>query len=169
MEILCINLKTSKLAILGGQAALLQKKTDFFWKRSRLRMLNTNSTLLRSVSLRSQLAIFEDKAKNNLHYFRKTLYRRCLTELWICFMSWIYQCSWYGSDSEYARVLNIPGFWICKGSEYTKITQASECVWISLDNSWICLIMFEYARMLNTNSTLFQPVLLRLQFAIFKK
>ena len=75
---------------------------------------------------------------------------------------------WICQSSEYTRGLNIPGFWICKASEYTKVTQTSECVWISLDNSRICLVMFEYARMLSTNSTLFRSVLLRLQFAIFK-
>ena len=67
------------------------------------------------------------------------------------------------------RVLNMPGFWIWQGSEVTKVTQASECVWISLDNLWISLIMSEYVRMLNTNSTLFQPVSLRSQFLPYLK
>ena len=115
-----------------------------------------------------------------------------MPEFWICHGSeyagnlntpgfWMYQGSeynrvlniprfWIYQGSKYIRDLNIPGFWICKDSEYSKITQDSECIWIiSLDNSWICLIMSEYTRMLSTNSTLFRPVSLRLQFAIFKK
>ena len=63
------------------------------------RVLNTNSTLLQPVSLRSQFAIFENSVKKNLHYFRKTIYRRCLRKMWICLGSWIYQ------NSEYGRVL----------------------------------------------------------------
>ena len=73
---------------------------------------------------------------------------------------WIYQ------GSEYAWVLNMPRFWIYHGSQYTGVTQASECAWISLDNSWICLIMSEYARIFNTNSTLLRLVSLRFQFSI---
>ena len=141
MEILCINLKPSKLAILGGQAAFLQQKTDFFWKRLRLRMLTTNSTLLRPVSLRSQLAIFENKAKKNLHYFRKTLYRRCLTELSIFLevlnisVFWIWLWFWICEGSEYARVLNITRLdRLLNVSEYPWIIP--EYVLISLDNSW---------------------------------
>ena len=76
---------------------------------------------------------------------------------------WIYQ------GSEYAKFLNMSGFWIYHGSEYTGITQACECGIISLDTSWICLVMTEYARMLNTNSTLLQRVSWRSEFAIFKK
>ena len=72
-------------------------------------------------------------------------------------------------STEYTRVLNMPGFWICQATEYTWVTQASECAWISLVNSWICLIMSEYATMFNTNSTFLQPVSLRSQFAIFEK
>ena len=44
------------------------------------KMLNTNLILLRVVSARLQYAIFEKGAKKNLHWFCKTLYRRCLTE-----------------------------------------------------------------------------------------
>ena len=101
-------------------------------------------------------------AKKNLHYFRKTLCRRCLRELWIYLRSWIYQRSEYGSGSEYGRVLkirefwiyqgfkyvrvlNMPGFWIYQCSEYTKVAQVSKCAWISLNNSWKCLIISEYA------------------------
>ena len=104
----------------------------------------------------------------------------------ICLRSWIYQGSQYGSGSKYARVLyilgfwicqatgytrvlNMPRFWICQGSEYTRVTQACECGIISLDTSWICLAMTEYARMLNTNSTLLQRVSWRSEFALFKK
>ena len=136
MEILCINLKPTKLAILREQIAFLQEKTDFFWKRSLLRMLNTNLTLLRPVSLRSQLAVFENKARKNLHYFVKQF----MTDAWqSCEHAWGPE---YTSVLDMALILNMPGFWICKGSEYTKITQVSECVWISLDNSLIYLIVW---------------------------
>ena len=76
--------------------------------------------------------------------------------------------------SEYVRSLNVAGFWICQVSEYTRVlnipgfTQSSECVWISLDTSWICLIMSQYDRMLNTNSTLLRPASVRSQFPIFE-
>ena len=52
---------------------------------------------------------------------------------------WIYQCY------EYVSVLNMLGFWIYQGSEYTWFTQASECAWTSLENSWVGLIISEYA------------------------
>ena len=75
---------------------------------------------------------------------------------------------WMYQGSEYNRVLNIPRFWIYQGSKYvrvlsmrsflmyqgsvyTGVIQTFECFLISLDNSWICLIMSKYARMLNTN------------------
>ena len=75
---------------------------------------------------------------------------------------------WMYQGSEYNRVLNIPRFWIYQGSKYvrvlsmrsflmyqgsayTGVIQTFECSLISLDNSWICLIMSEYTRMLNTN------------------
>ena len=82
-------------------------------------------------------------------------------------------------DSKYARILNIPVLWIfegcqilqfqiCQGSEYTTFTLASECTWISLDKSWICLIMSHYARMLKTSLILSRVVSLRSQFVIFE-
>ena len=43
------------------------------------------------------------------------------------------------------RVLNIPGFWIHQGFEYSRVTQGSEHAWIFLNNSWIYLIMPQYA------------------------
>ena len=52
---------------------------------------------------------------------------------------WIYQ------GYEYVSVLNMLGFWIYQGSEYTWFTQASECAWTSLENSWVGLIISEYA------------------------
>ena len=76
---------------------------------------------------------------------------------------WIYQGHEYAPGSEYARVLNKPGFWIsqvseytkvlicvwfwiCQGSEYVRVTQDSEYTWICLIMSrWICLDMSEYA------------------------
>ena len=86
-------------------------------------------------------------------------------------------CIYQGS--EYARILIIPVLWIfegCeipqfqiyKGSEYTGVTLAAECTWISLDTSWICLIMCDYARMLNTSLILSWVVSLRSQFVIFE-
>ena len=49
---------------------------------------------------------------------------------------WIYQGSEEASGSQYTRFLNIPEFWICQGFTGT---------WICLNNSWICLVMPEYA------------------------
>ena len=37
---------------------------------------------------------------------------------WICLWFWIFQGPEYASGSEYFRVLNKPGFWISQGSEY---------------------------------------------------
>ena len=91
-------------------------------------MLTTNSVLLRPVPLRSQLAIFENKAKKNLHYFRKTLYRRCLTELSIFLevlnisVFWIWLWFWICEGSEYARVLNI--------TRLDRLLNVSEYPWI---------------------------------------
>ena len=93
-------------------------------------MLNTNSTLLRPVSLRSQFTIFENKAKKNLHYFRQTLYRGFLRKMWICLRFWIYQGSEYGSGFQYARVLHIPGFGIWQFSECTRVLNVPEYPWI---------------------------------------
>ena len=60
--------------------------------------------------------------------------------------SWIYQGPEYASGSEYARVLNKPGFWISHGSEYVRVTQGSEYAWICLIMSdWICLDLSKYA------------------------
>ena len=85
------------------------------------RMLNTYSTLLEPVSLRSEFAIFGKCAKMKLHNFRKTLYCRCLRGLWIYLRSWIYQGFEYGSGSRYTRVLNITEFWLYQGSEYIRV------------------------------------------------
>ena len=85
------------------------------------RILNTDLTSLQLVSLRSEFSIIEKSAKKNLHYFCKTLYRRCLRELWFCLRSWIYQSSVYGSGSKYAGVLHIPGFLIYDGSQYARV------------------------------------------------
>ena len=43
------------------------------------------------------------------------------------------------------RVLNMSGLWtsIYQGSEYARFTRGSEYAWISLNNSWICLILSE--------------------------
>ena len=58
-----------------------------------------------------------------MHYFRKTLCRRCLRELWIYLRSWIYQRSEYGSGSEYGRVLKILEFWIYQGFKYVRVLE----------------------------------------------
>ena len=48
---------------------------------------------------------------------------------------WIYKGSEYASGFEYARILNIPNFWI-----YQSYTGFGIC----LNNSWICLNMPDY-------------------------
>ena len=86
-------------------------------------------------------------------------------------------CIYQGS--EYTRILTIPVLWIfegCeipqfqiyKGSEYTWVALATECTWISLYTSRICLIMCDYARMLNTNLILSRVVSLKSRFVIFE-
>ena len=76
-------------------------------------------------------------AKKNLHYFRKTLY-----DVWEgCEIT----CNpEYTSVLDMGLILNMAGSWIYQGSEYTKVTQASGCAWISLNNSWKCVIISEY-------------------------
>ena len=89
-------------------------EAQFIWRLS-----STGTELKKSVAYKKTL--FENSAKKNLHYFRKTFYRRCLTGLWVYLRSWIYQ------GSKYTRVLNIPGLWICQGSECTSILNMPEC------------------------------------------
>ena len=87
-------------------------------------------------------------------HFRKTLHRRYLTGFWISPGFSICQ------HSEYTGVPNIPGLWICQGSKYAswpwicqgvldipwfKICQGYTGFWKCLNNSWICLILPEYA------------------------
>ena len=50
-----------------------------------------------------------------------------------------WKVSEYASGSEYVRVVNIyiPGFWI------RQLYTGSEYAWMSLNNSWICLIISE--------------------------
>ena len=72
----------------------------------------------------------------NLHYIRKAFYRISFAGLSICLRFWIFQGSEYGSDYKHAmvlyipefwrhqgyiRILNIPSFCICHGSEYTRV------------------------------------------------
>ena len=64
-------------------------------------------------------------------------------------VSWISQDSEHISGSEFARVLDIPRFWIylwfwiCQNSKYTRfrICQGYTGFRICLNNSWICLNM----------------------------
>ena len=70
-----------------------------------------------------------------------------MTRFWICLGFWICQ------RSESTGVLNIPGLWICHGSEYASgsgyvrilempqfyIPHSYTGFWICLNNFWICL------------------------------
>ena len=105
------------------------------------RMLNTNSILLWPVSLISELAIFEKKVQKRICII---FVKFSIADVWEgCEYTW---------SPENTRVLNMAlvpnmsAFWIHQNSEYTGVTEASECAWISLDNSWICLIISEYVR-----------------------
>ena len=71
------------------------------------------------VSLRSQFDILEKNPEKNLHFFCKMLYWRCLTGLRIWFGAWIYHGWEYDYASKYAKVLYIPGFWLCQDSQHT--------------------------------------------------
>ena len=82
----------------------------------------------------SQFSIFENSVKKNLHYFRKRLFRRCLTGLWICLRSWIYQ------GSEYVMVPNMPWFWIYKGSEYSRVLNM-QGFWIYQGYTGFCMCL----------------------------
>ena len=70
--------------------------------------------------------------------FPKVLPCRCLTRFWVCLRFWICQGSGYVSGFEYARILNIPEFWIAR------VSQGSEYAWIIPEYAWICLIMSGY-------------------------
>ena len=52
---------------------------------------------------------------------------------------WIYKGSRYASGFEYARILNTPEFWICQGYKGFKI-----CLIMS-EYAWLCQNMSEYA------------------------
>ena len=53
---------------------------------------------------------------------------------------WRYQGSEYASGFEYARILNIPEFFIC---QYC-VTQGSEYAGVSFEYAWIFLVMSGY-------------------------
>ena len=78
------------------------------------------------------------------NYFRKTLHHRCLSGFWICIGFWIYKGFECASGSKYADVVNIPGFWKKKGSEYARIVQDCEYAWKVLKYGQICLNISEY-------------------------
>ena len=48
---------------------------------------------------------------------------------------WIYQSCKYARDLNMLLVLNISVFWIYHGSNYARVTQGSKYVWICLNNS----------------------------------
>ena len=71
---------------------------------------------------------------------------------------WIWLRFWVCQGSEHARLLNIPGFWICihryiqgiciQGTKYDRVTQDSEYVWIIPEYAyyaWICASIPKYA------------------------
>ena len=43
---------------------------------------------------------------------------------------WVYQGCQYASGSQYARVLNLPVFLVCQGSEDAAFTEGPEYAWI---------------------------------------
>ena len=47
----------------------------------------------------------------------------------------MWQGSEYVSGSDYRRVLNIPGFWVCWVLAYARVAQDSEYAWIWLNNA----------------------------------
>ena len=51
----------------------------------------------------------------------------------------LWQSFEYILSSKYARILNMPEFWIWQGSEYARVTQGSagaENVWIGPEYDW---------------------------------
>ena len=114
MEILCINLKASKLNIFGGQAPFLQEKTDFF-KAVAFTDVEYKFNLIATGISKVATCHIWNKAKKNLHYFCKTLYRTCFT-------SCEYGCGpEYTSVVDMALILNMTGFWIFQGTEYARV------------------------------------------------
>ena len=91
-------------------------------------MTKTNILVLIKTSWRHLL-------KTKMKGVFKTSSRRLHQDEFLLEKFWIYQGSDYASDFEYARILNVPEFWICQG--YTGFR-------ICLNNSWICLIMSGY-------------------------
>ena len=60
---------------------------------------------------------------------------------------WIYQGCEYTRVLKVLLVLNMPGFWIYHCSKYTRVTQGSEYTWIFLNISWIYLIVPKFVWM----------------------
>ena len=79
-----------------------------------------------------------------VNYFCKMLHHRHFTGFWICLVFSTCQ------GSEYASVLNIPGFWIYQGSDYL-------CLWFSIYEG------SEYARILNMPLVLNMSLVLNMQ------
>ena len=78
------------------------------------------------------------------------MFRRwCTPGIWPCLRFWICQRSDYTriiyQGCEYAKVLNMLGFWIYHRFKYVRVTQGSKYAWTCLISSWICLIIPECA------------------------
>ena len=116
-----------------------------------------------------------------VNYLCKTPHRRCLTGFWIClgfwkcqdseFLKipgfWIYQCCEHARALNMLLVLNMSECWIYHGFKYTRVTQGSEYVCIWLSNSWICLIMPEYAGIcVNMHKSVWMVFFLQLHIVI---
>ena len=63
--------------------------------------------------------------------------------LWICLWFWMYQTFGYTRVLNMPLVLNMPWFWINQSSEYARVTKGFG---IFLSNYWICLNMPNYVR-----------------------
>ena len=118
---------------------VLARRLENVLKTSWRCMTKTNILVLIKTSWRHLL-------KTKMKGVFKTSSRRLHQDEFLLEKFWIYQGSDYASDFEYARILNVPEFWICQG--YTGFRMCLNNSWICLIMSgyvWICLNMYKYA------------------------
>ena len=56
----------------------------------------------------------------------------------------VWQCYEYSGILNVPMDKNIPQFWTYQGSEYARVTQGSEYVWIIPEYVWLCLNIPKY-------------------------
>ena len=64
---------------------------------------------------------------------------------WICLWFWMCYSLGYTRVLNMSLILNMLAFWLYQSSEYARVTQGSEYVWIILEYAWLCLALSGYA------------------------